>query len=258
MRNIARRLDNCEKIAKEREIFLRHELPNPDDLLSDFLQFTKYFYHLRTGRDFIISSPPSRMSHHLIIANKFNDIYSGKASRSLIHCPPRYGKTELMIHFIAWTLAKFPDSQYIYISYALRLAAKQTGIIRQIVSSPEYRKLFNVKVRSDSRAKDSFETTAGGAVFASGSGGTITGYGAGVANVDRWGGAIAIDDIHKPGEVTSDTIREGEVEWYLEIARQLDKRLADSMTLENDDGGVEGLSQSDNCPMCGQDWSGTL
>jgi len=54
------------------------------------------------------------------------------------------------------------------------------------------------------------------------------------------------------------TLTMDEVEWYLEIARQLDKRLADSMTLENDDGGVEGLSQSDNCPMCGQDWSGTL
>lgn len=189
------------------------------ELKSDFLLFTKYFFKARTGKDFVISQPVSRQSHHVQISDKLNSIFHGDKTRALIHCPPRYGKTELMIHFIAWTLANYPDSQYIYISYSARLATKQTAAIRSIVSHPDFSKLFNVKIRSDSRAKDSFETTAGGAVYAAGSGGTITGYGAGVANVKRWGGCIAIDDIHKPSEVTSDTIRQSEVDWYIETAQ---------------------------------------
>jgi len=219
MRNLSKRISVAEVKAEDFYCSSSVDLPNPEDLLNDFLQFTQYFYRIRTGRDCVISTPPSRKSHHRIIADKFTDIYDSKCNRSLIHCPPRYGKTEMMIHFIAWSLAKYPDSQYIYISYALRLAAKQTGVIRQIVELPQYKAIFGVETRKDSRAKDSFETTAGGAVFASGSGGTITGYGAGIANELRWGGCIAIDDIHKPSEVTSDTIRESEVEWYIETAQ---------------------------------------
>ena len=123
-------------------------------------------------------------------------------------------KTELLIHFVAWTLAQYPDSNYIYVSYSHSLAKKQTQTIRNIIQSPHYSKIFNVNLREDTQAKDNFETMQGGSIYAVGSGGTITGRGAGIHGVDRFGGAIILDDLLKPSEATSDTVREGVNDWY--------------------------------------------
>lgn len=122
--------------------------------------------------------------------------------------------TEMLIHFIAWSLAHHPDSNFLYISYSHTLAKKQTQTIREIVNLPEYKQLFNVKISSESSAKDDFTTNAGGSVYASGAGGTICGRGAGIMNADHFAGCIVIDDIHKPDEVTSDVMREGIIAWY--------------------------------------------
>jgi hypothetical protein len=123
--------------------------------------------------------------------------------------------TEIMIHLVAWCLAKFPDCNFLYVSYSHSLAAKQTQTIREIISMPHYKKLFGVELSESSSAKDNFETTAGGSVYAAGTGGTITGRGAGVKGItDRFSGAFIIDDAHKPDEALSDVIREGVIEWF--------------------------------------------
>lgn len=101
-----------------------------------------------------------------------------------------------------------------YISLAHILAKKQTQTIREIVKMPSFSKLFDVHICDDTSAKDNFQTTAGGNVIAAGSGGTIVGRGAGIHGCQRFGGCIIIDDIHKPDEVTSDTIRQSDNEWY--------------------------------------------
>jgi predicted phage terminase large subunit-like protein len=122
--------------------------------------------------------------------------------------------TELLINFVAWALAQYPDSNFLYVSYSLGLAKKQTKTIRQIVGMLEYRDLFGLGVSGDTSAQGNFETTLGGTVYAAGADGEITGRGAGIKGVNRFGGCIIIDDIHKPSEVTSDTIRKSVNEWY--------------------------------------------
>ena len=82
-----------------------------------------------------------------------------------------------------------------------------TGSIKQTMMMPIYRQLFNIEIRRDSSAKDHFITTAGGAVAAFGSQGGITGHDAGLPGLDRFSGALVIDDIHKPEDIHSDTIR---------------------------------------------------
>lgn len=77
-----------------------------------------------------------------------------------------------------------------------------------------YKKIFNVHLRDDTQAKDNFETTEGGSIYAVGSGGTITGRGAGIHGVNRFGGVIVLDDLLKPSEATSDTVRENVNDWY--------------------------------------------
>ena len=59
-----------------------------------------------------------------------------------------------------------------------------------------------------------FETEKGGSVYAAGADGEITGRGAGIKAGNRFGGCIVIDDIHKPSEVNSDTIRQSVNDWY--------------------------------------------
>lgn len=183
-------------------------------LWGSLLLFTQVFYKLRTGREFSISQPTCREPHVMTLCRALTQTLRGETPLLLINIPPRYGKTELLIHFVAWSLSRYPDSQFIYVSYSHSLAKKQTQTIRQIMTLPQYKKLFGVHLSDVSSAKDNFETTQGGCVFAAGSGGTITGRGAGLQNVDRFSGAIIIDDIHKPDEVTSDVMRDGVIDWY--------------------------------------------
>lgn len=184
------------------------------ELEGSLLRFTQVFYLLRTGRKFELSYPPGRESHYISICRALSKVARGETKRLIINVPPRYGKTELLIHFIAWTLAQFPQSNYIYVSYSHSLAKKQTHIIRSILQMPEYKNLFNISIKEDTSAKDNFEIAQGGSVYAAGAGGSITGRGAGIKGSSSFGGCIVIDDIIKPDEATSDTIREGINEWY--------------------------------------------
>lgn len=189
-------------------------------LLGSLLLFTQTFYKIRTGREFQLSQPISRESHYITICRALTRVQRGLCKRLIINVPPRYGKTELSIHFIAWCLAQYPDSKFMYVSYAHTLAAKQTNTIRHIITNPEFKALFGVELSTDTAAKDNFETLQGGAVYAAGEGGTITGQGAGIRGChERFSGAIFIDDILKPDEATSDTVRERRNEWYFNTLR---------------------------------------
>lgn len=199
-----------KSIDTEKDDALRREL------LSSLIKFTQAFYKLRTGRRFDLSNPKGRISHYLTICEELIKVIKGETNRLMINVPPRYGKTELVIHFIAWALARFGDSNFLYTSYSHTLASKQAQTIRNILSLPEYRDAFAMSVKAGSSEKDNFETTMGGTVYAAGAGGTITGFGAGIKGCDRFGGAIVIDDIHKPNEIHSDTIRESVIQWYYE------------------------------------------
>lgn len=183
-------------------------------LQRSLLEFTKTFFYLRTGRTFNVSQPFGRKSHIIIICNALIKVISGETNRLIINVPPRYGKTELLINFIAWAISQYPDSNFLYVSYGLGLAKKQTKTVRDIVAMPHYRDLFGVSISEDVSAQGNFETSKGGTIYAAGAEGEIMGRGAGIKGSDRFGGAAVIDDIHKPVEVTSDTMRTAVIDWY--------------------------------------------
>jgi len=182
--------------------------------LASLLHFIKIYFKVMTGREFAISHPTCRESHFITICRKLVDVFEGRTKRLIINVPPRYGKTTLLIHFVAWALARYQDCNFLYVSYSKDLATKQTQNVRDILNLPAYRNLFGVQLNQDSLAKDDFKTSKGGNIVACGAGGTITGYGAGIKGVNRFGGSVIIDDIHKPDEALSDTIRGGVIEWY--------------------------------------------
>lgn len=184
------------------------------NLLGNLMLYQQTFFKVRTGKDFLLSSPPGRQCRHIIMCKALKRVFNGECKRLIITIPPRYSKTEWAIGLITFGQANFPDSNVIYTSYAQSIASRQTQIIRDIIAHPMYRQVFGVELDSSSSAKDNFRTTAGGEIFAAGTGGPITGRGAGIQGVDRYGGMIVIDDPHKPEDVYSETIRRSTNDWY--------------------------------------------
>jgi len=161
-------------------------------LRGSLLEFCKYFFPILTNRKFIVSEPVGRESHHITIAKALTRASRLEipSHRLLINTPPGSGKSLMMTMFVAWTMAKYPDSKYIYVAYSKTLADKMTEQIKRIMQLQHYDYLFDVKIRADSKAKDYFQTTAGGAVASAGSSGTITGLSAGEPGLDRWSGGL--------------------------------------------------------------------
>jgi predicted phage terminase large subunit-like protein len=129
--------------------------------------------------------------------------------------------TELAVkNFIALGLAFNPSSKFIHLSYSGSLAEDNSETVRDFVDSEIYRRIFPyVELSKSSAGKAKWMTTAGGMVYATATGGQITGMGAG--EVDReigdamnsigeskFAGAIIIDDPLKPDDALSDLKRE--------------------------------------------------
>lgn len=153
--------------------------------------------------------------HHRVVCDALMRVYRGETKRLIINIPPRYSKTELaVINFMAWCFGKAPDSEFIHVSYSATLAANNASQTRNLVQEPAYKRVFpNLKLRDDSKAKDDWRTADNGVCYSQGTGGTITGFGAGKLR-DSFGGAIIIDDPHKASEARSDTIRKNVIEWF--------------------------------------------
>lgn len=189
-------------------------------LKGSLLLFIQAFFPLLTGREFIISRPMGRESHFITISRALTKCTRLEALRLLVNVPPGHGKSVMVSFWIAWCLAKWPDCNFLYISYSKTLAATHTDIVKRIMSLSQYKHIFNVYLREDSQAKDSFTTMQGGTVSAFGSSGSITGRNAGLPGLDRFSGAVVIDDSHKPDEVHSDLIRESVITNFRETIQQ--------------------------------------
>lgn len=185
-------------------------------MLGSLLLFTRVMYEARTHRRFTVSSPFGRESHLITICKALTRVERGEVQNLIINVPPRYGKTELIIHFIAKAMARNPQSQFIYCSYAHTLAEKQTDTIRGILMHPDYKALFGLQLSDTTNTKANFETKQGGVVYGAGAGGTLTGMGAGVRGAEGFSGCIIIDDYIKPGDANSDSVRTARNEWFKE------------------------------------------
>lgn len=183
-------------------------------LRGSLLEFCRFFYEHITGRQFIISNPIGRESHHITVCRALTEVQRLKSTRLMINLPPGCGKSTLVSMFIAWCWAQRADCNFLYISYAHEIAVEHTTFVRSIVCSPMYKYLFDISIHPDRRAKDNFSTTSKGALKAFGSSGPVTGQNAGLPAEDTFSGAVIIDDAHKADEVHSDTIRQRVLDNY--------------------------------------------
>lgn len=125
--------------------------------------------------------------------------------RALVSVPPQHGKTELLLHAIAWVLRKHPDRTCAYASYAADIATSKSRLAR------DYALAAGVELRKDGKALHEWRTAQGGGLLATGIGGPLTGHGI--------NGILFVDDPHKNrAEAESKTIRDGVQGWYTSTA----------------------------------------
>lgn len=184
------------------------------ELLGSYLSFAKFFYELATGREFIVSNPPGREPHVITIDRELTAVFNLQTERLLINIPPGHHKSTMLSLWVAWCYANHADCNFLYISVSEERAEENTAFIKSIIEMPIYRELFGVTLQRESKAKGKFKTTAGGCCQAFGAQGTIVGANAGLPNLDRFSGGVVLDDMHKPGEVHSQTMREAVINNY--------------------------------------------
>jgi len=136
-------------------------------------------------------------------------IERGEKDRIAVSIAPRFGKSQMIsIYYPAWYIGKHPEHMLILASHTADLAVDMARKVRNLMQSVEYRNIFpGVAIAADAKAAGKWNTTKGGAVFATGVGGAIAG---------RGGHLIVVDDPHseqdlKAGNMDSlDTV----YEWF--------------------------------------------
>lgn len=146
--------------------------------------------------------------HHTLICDALERVERGDCRRLMIFAPPRHTKSELASRrFPAWYLGRHPNSQIISSTYSGDFASDFGRDVRDIVSSPEYGRIFDTSLRADSSAVNRWQTDQGGVYVSVGVGGPITGRGAHIAIID--------DPVKNQQDAESETIRESVWHWYL-------------------------------------------
>lgn len=145
--------------------------------------------------------------HHKLICEKLEAVERGDIKRLMIFAPPRHTKSELASRrFPAWYLGRNPKKQIIAATYGHDFAADFGRDVRGILQSDEYRRLFSVDLRQDSKSANRWHTTNGGVYITTGVGGAITGRGADIALID--------DPFKNRDDADSEVYRDRVWKWY--------------------------------------------
>jgi predicted phage terminase large subunit-like protein len=150
--------------------------------------------------------------HHELIVSKLEAVERGEISRLMIFLPPRHGKSLITSSlFPAWYLGRHPDHHVIFATYGQKLSDDFGRRVRNSIVDQVHQAVFpNCRLSEDSSAAHRFNTTQGGAYYAVGRGGPITGRGAHLLLID--------DPIKDREEANSETIRNSLHDWFASVA----------------------------------------
>lgn len=130
----------------------------------------------------------------------------GEIERLIVSMPPRFGKSELCSHYlVSWWAGAFPGSEIVIASYEHDFASSWAVKARRTFSEVGGA-LFEAGLSPDQSRQDSWRTSLGSSVFATGVGGPLTGRGADLAVLD--------DPVKNSEEANSATYREKTAEWF--------------------------------------------
>lgn len=124
----------------------------------------------------------------------------GECKRLIITVPPRYLKSvTVAVAFCAWWLGHNPDNKIMVANYSERIAAKHGRMFRTLIQSAQFKRMFPSFRVGEIDTVAEMETSRGGGRKTASLDGSTTGFGANV---------LIIDDLMKPGDARSATIRE--------------------------------------------------
>lgn len=178
---------------------------NPDDYMT-FWEFFKAWIILQE-----IQLPLKWF--HKVICDTLQDAFLGVLPENIeiviINMPPRTGKTKILEAWACWSYGYFPESQFIFTSYAASLVKLSIAYIGDIMMCPWYAHAFSDFLHTKSALK--VTTTRGGNLHGEGTGGSLTGKGGGLKRPA--GGAIVLDDPEQPEEALSLVESEKKKRW---------------------------------------------
>ena len=82
-------------------------------------------------------------AHHRVIAQKFNDLATGKITRLIVNMPPRHTKSEFASYLLpAWMVGRNPKLKIIQATHTGELAVRFGRKAKTLIDSEDYRKIF--------------------------------------------------------------------------------------------------------------------
>ena len=171
-------------------------------LLASYREFSNWAFYLQMGFAF------QEQDFHRVIFQAGQDIVDGKMDRVIITIPPRHSKTQTMsISLPLYSFVHNASSHNIITSYADDIVQESSGYIRTVMLDPLFQRIFpNVRIDPNKRSLERWGTTKQGVMHAVPTGGKLTGKGAGLLS-DKYSGLFVVDDVIKPKDAYSDTVR---------------------------------------------------
>ena len=144
----------------------------------------------------------------------------GKVSKILLGVPSRHGKSTLISkNFASYFLAHFPNDKVILTAYSQGLASEFGGQVKDVLNYYGNLSPYKVQLSTDSKAKNKFKLNHPyrGQMLATGAGGSILGFGAGLFIVD--------DPIKNIADAESQVKQQRLADWFGGTAKtRLEKR----------------------------------
>ncbi len=178
--------------------------PEAKYLLENIEEFAVFALEILEGHVYELAP------HQKLILHTLERVLSGEITRLIINIPPGSAKTSLTVWvFIAYLFALNPASKMLHVSYSDALVRSNSGRIKNIIESSDYQSLFPwVKLKSDTTAKNMWETDVDGTLRAAATGSAVTGFRAGrLPTADLSAalqGMMIIDDPNPPKDAGSD------------------------------------------------------
>lgn len=123
-----------------------------------------------------LSPKYARPVHLMPLIEVLEDIANGGVHQVVVHTPPRHGKTETLLHFIAWFLKRHPSKTAGYASYGAHIANSKSRTAMALAE--------RAGVKLETRKVTEWRTTEGGGCLATSVGGVVTGFGLDLAIID--------------------------------------------------------------------------
>lgn len=195
-------MNDVQAVMAERELARRH-----------LLFYQRYMFKYHYQREFVESW------YHGYVAELMMACIAGELPRLILNEPPSYGKTEQTVRqAIPWALGKNPRKKYAYTTYGGELSTAVSVETRTNMDNKVYQGLFpDTKLSRDQNQKHDWKTTVDGGLYATSTGGVITG---------RHFDGIVMDDPIKAMDAGSAAAQKESINFYESsiITRLRDKK----------------------------------